>query len=105
MAGTVYRELACAAGPLDGAHARPCQSSMPEGTASLMPSHHGSRCGVIATFVKIVFFLSAIITFGFVFSFVPGATPKNPASGLMACKYPSEPTCIQAISSPTVHTR
>jgi hypothetical protein len=33
---------------------------------------------------------------------VPGATPKKPASGLMARRRPSEPGLIQAISSPTV---
>ena len=33
---------------------------------------------------------------------VPGATPKNPASGLMARKRPSGPGLIQAMSSPTV---
>ena len=32
---------------------------------------------------------------------VPGATPKNPASGLMARRYPSGPGLIQAMSSPT----
>ena len=47
-----------------------------------MPSHHGSPCEVTAVFVKIVFSRIADITFGLVFSFVPGATPKNPASGI-----------------------
>ena len=70
-----------------------------------MPSHQGSCVDVMATFVKMEFLRIADITFGFVFSFVPGATPKNPASGLMACRYPSAPTCSQAISSPMVHTR
>ena len=41
---------------------------------------------------------------GFVCSDVPGATPKNPASGLMACSRPSAPNFIQAMSSPTVST-
>ena len=32
---------------------------------------------------------------------VPGATPKKPASGLMARRCPSGPGLIQAMSSPT----
>ena len=32
---------------------------------------------------------------------VPGATPKNPYSGLMALKFPSSSNFIQAMSSPT----
>ena len=35
---------------------------------------------------------------------VPGATPKKPASGLMAYSRPSAPNFIQAMSSPTVST-
>ena len=35
---------------------------------------------------------------------VPGATPKNPASGLMAYSEPSAPNFIQAMSSPMVST-
>ena len=35
---------------------------------------------------------------------VPGATPKNPASGLIAYSRPSSPKRIQAMSSPTVST-
>src|SRR5438046_3939970 len=34
-----------------------------------------------------------------VFIPVPGATPKNPASGLMARKYPCSPIFIQAMRS------
>src|ERR1019366_1057908 len=83
-AGTVYREFGCAAGPFEGAHACPCQSTRFAGGLSFKPSHHGSLCEVRAVLVKIVFFRIAIITFGLVFSFVPGATPKNPVSGLMA---------------------
>jgi hypothetical protein len=37
---------------------------------------------------------------GFVVLLVPGATPKNPNSGLIARKRPSSSKCIQAISSP-----
>ncbi len=36
---------------------------------------------------------------------VPGAMPKNPASGLIARSRPSGPKRIQAMSSPIVSTR
>ena len=36
------------------------------------------------------------------FADVPGATPKNPASGLIACRRPFASGLIQAMSSPTV---
>ena len=39
-----------------------------------------------------------------VFMPVPGATPKKPASGLIACSLPSAPNRIQAMSSPMVST-
>ena len=39
-----------------------------------------------------------------VFAPVPGATPKNPASGLIAYSLPSGPNRIQAMSSPMVST-
>ena len=42
--------------------------------------------------------------FGFVFSLVPGATPKKPASGLIAWSRPSSAKRIQQMSSPTVST-
>ena len=35
---------------------------------------------------------------------VPGATPKNPASGLIAYSWPSAPKRIQAMSSPMAST-
>src|ERR1700720_4334401 len=76
----------------------------PGGGGLPMPSHQGSRSAVIAVLVKIVFLCSAPITLGFVSLDVPGATPKKPASGLMACKRPSTSGLIQAISSPTVQT-
>jgi hypothetical protein len=40
--------------------------------------------------VKTVFLDKVFMAFGFVFIDVPGATPKNPASGLMARKTPLE---------------
>src|SRR5271169_3921944 len=54
-AGTVYRELGCAAAPLDESQASPFQLINPDGASLPMPSHHGSRSEVIATFVNSVF--------------------------------------------------
>ena len=69
-----------------------------------MPSHHTPPSGVRATFVKIVFFASEAIALGLVLTLVPGATPKKPASGLIACRRPWASGLIQAMSSPTVVT-
>src|SRR6202165_2067432 len=104
-ARTVYRACGCAAAPLDGSHDSPFQLINPSGASLPIPSHHGSRSEVIATFVNSVFLCNAAITCGLVFIPVLGATPKNPASGLIARKYPSSPIFIHAISSPTVHAR
>ena len=60
------------------------------------------RCS--AQLVKIEHFRIVAIAFGFVSRPCPGATPKNPASGLIACRRPSGPNFIQAMSSPTVST-
>ena len=54
--------------------------------------------------MKIVFAESMRRAFGFVWTFVPGATPKNPASGLIARSIPSGPIFIQQMSSPMVST-
>src|SRR2546426_10297743 len=108
-AGAVKRALGCAAlAPvclaISGPHLLPCHSRHSAGGSSVMPSHHTPPSGVSATFVKIEFFESATIAFGFVLAEVPGATPKKPASGLMACKRPLASGLIQAMSSPTVQT-
>jgi len=50
------------------------------------------------------FLPSIVIAFGFVFTLVPGATPKRPVSGLTARSVPSGPIRIQQMSSPTVST-
>ena len=50
----------------------------------MRPSHQTSPSSVRATFVKMVFHCRVAIACGFVVVLVPGATPKNPASGLMA---------------------
>lgn len=47
---------------------------------------------------------SVFSAFGFDFTLVPGATPKKPASGLMARSVPSGCGLIQAMSSPMVRT-
>src|SRR5262249_40239876 len=65
---------------------------------------HTSPSSVSATFVKMVFSLIDAMALGLVFSLVPGATPKKPASGLIAYNRPSAPGLIQAMSSPTVVT-
>src|SRR5580698_9195254 len=73
-AGAVKREFAWAAGrPQPGVHSRPCQSVSRGGGSAAIPSHHTPPSGVSATLVKIVFFESAAIAFGFVFTDVPGA--------------------------------
>ena len=74
------------------------------GGVSVMPSHHGPPSGVRATLVKMLFLASVAMALGLVRAPVPGATPKNPVSGLMACSRPSAPGLIHAMSSPTVHT-
>src|SRR5216684_3969866 len=108
-AGAVKRALGCAAfAPVSlaiaGVHFLPCQSRHSAGGSLVMPSHHTPPSGVRATFVKIEFFESAAIAFGFVWTEVPGATPKKPASGLMARRRPCASGLIQAMSSPTVQT-
>src|SRR5690606_40415399 len=99
---TVKRELGCAAGPLAGSNGRPRQSVA--GTRSSSPSHHGWLSSVTAALVKMVSRWMLASAFGFDLADVPGATPKNPASGLIAHSRPSSPTRIQQMSSPTVHT-
>src|SRR5436190_8112606 len=108
-AGAVKRAFGCAAlTPVSlaiaGVHLLPSQSRHSAGGSSVIPSHHTPPSGVSATLVKIEFFESVIIALGFVFADVPGATPKKPASGLMARKRPLASGLIQAMSSPTVQT-
>src|SRR6185437_3994948 len=88
-AGAVNRAFGCAAFtpvsfPICGVHLLPFQSVHSAGGSSVMPSHHTPPSGVSAVLVKMLFFASVFIAFGLVFIDVPGATPKNPASGLMA---------------------
>src|SRR5712664_805993 len=77
VAGVVKRELGWAAlVPEAGVQGLPCQSIKRCGTGPSMPSHHTPRSSVIATLVKIEFWLTASMAFGFVLRLVPGATPK-----------------------------
>src|SRR6202171_1692696 len=108
-AGAVKRAFGCAAfAPvffaISGVHKFPCQSAHSAGGFSVIPSHQTPPSGVSATLVKIEFFARVAMALGFVLTDVPGATPKNPASGLMARSRPSASGVIQAMSSPTVHT-
>src|SRR5215469_1946256 len=108
-AGAVKRALGWAAlAPvslaISGVHFLPRQSRHSFGGVSVIPSHQTPPSGVNATLVKMVLFASVAIALGFVFSDVPGATPKKPASGLMARRRPCASGLIQAISSPTVQT-
>src|SRR6195952_5841928 len=107
--GAVKRPLGCAAGlpvilAISGVQMSPRQSKHWGGGLSVMPSHQTPPSGVRATLVKMVLRASVAIAFGLVFALVPGATPKKPASGLMALKRPVASGLIQAISSPTVQT-
>src|SRR3954454_16122662 len=84
-AGAVKRALGCAAGSsLSGVQSRPFQSVRCAGGVGVSPSHHTSPSSVSATLVKMQLALSVSIALLLVDSPVPGATPKNPASGLMA---------------------
>src|SRR5215472_6015544 len=88
--------------PISGVQRFPFQSRHSAGGLSVMPSHHTPRSGVRATFVKIVLRPNVAIALGLVFAEVPGATPKKPASGLMALSWPVSSGLIHAMSSPTV---
>ena len=61
----------------------PRQSVRPSG-GSPMPSHQTSPSAVSAVLVKMVFASIESMALGLVVMLVPGATPKNPASGLIA---------------------
>src|SRR5215472_5453262 len=109
VTGAVKRPLGCDAvrpvsRPISGVQRSPRQSSHSAGGVSVMPSHHTPPSGVSATLVKMVLRESAAIAMGLVFSLVPGATPKNPASGLIPRRFPLASGRIHAMSSPTVQT-
>src|SRR5438270_2011851 len=109
FAGAVKRALGWAAlAPvvfaMSGVHKFPCQSMHSAGALSVMPSHQTPPSGVSATLVKMEFVESGAMASRLVFIEVPAATPKKPASGLMARKRPSASGVIHAMSSPTVVT-
>src|SRR5690606_32254811 len=84
-AGVVKRALGWAAGvPDSGVQSLPFQSVRWAGTSSVMPSHHTSPSSVRATLVKTELPQRVFMALALVCSPVPGATPKKPASGLMA---------------------
>ncbi len=104
-AGTANRALGWAAGvPDSGVQSLPRQSVRCAGGFSVRPSHHTSPSSVSATLVKTVLPQRVLMALALVSSPVPGATPKKPASGLMAWSRPSAPKRIQAMSSPMVST-
>src|SRR6185436_2008269 len=102
---TVKREFGCAAlRPDSGVQSLPCQSVRCAGGVSDSLSHNTSPPSVSATLVKITSCVSILTAVGLDFMLVPGATPKNPASGLIARNVPSGRGLIHAMSSPTVWT-
>src|ERR1035437_5351852 len=110
-AGAVKRLLGWPAGvALSGVQGWPRQSMRWSGVVSVMPSHQMPPSGlpsgptVRATLVKMEFLASVAMALGLVRLLVPGATPKKPASGLMARRQPLASGLIQAMSSPTVQT-
>ena len=103
LAGAVKRPLGWAAGVVEaGVQGLPRQSRQWSGGVSVMPSHQTPPSGVRATLVKMVLRASVAMALGLVLADVPGATPKKPASGLMARSWPVASGLIQAMSSPTV---
>src|SRR3954454_6497865 len=84
-AGAVNRALGWAAGVPDaGVQSLPFQSTRCAGFSAVRPSHQMSPSSVLATLVKMQLPHSVRSALGLVSSPVPGATPKKPASGLMA---------------------
>ena len=85
LAGVVKRALGWAAGvPFSGVQSSPFQSVRWAGGSSVMPSHQMSPSSVSAVLVKMQLPSSVRMALGLVWVLVPGATPKKPASGLMA---------------------
>src|SRR5512143_31690 len=95
-AGVVKREFGCAAFSVEPfRQSLPRQSMRWSGTGPSKPSHHGQLSSVTATLVKMLLRPRVVMALGLVLCEVPGATPKKPASGLIAHRRPSGPGCIQ----------
>src|SRR5207302_10066055 len=85
LAGQVKRALGWAAfRGLSGVQGRRSQSTNFGGFCSVMPSHQMSPSRVMAQLVKMELRVTLSMALAFDFILVPGATPKNPYSGLMA---------------------
>ena len=89
---------------VSGVQFLPFQSMRCLGASLLIPSHQTSPSSVRATLVKMVLVRMESIAIGLLSYEVPGATPKKPASGLIARSQPSGPGLIQAMSSPMQET-
>src|SRR5690606_30301771 len=92
-AGEVKRAFGCAAfapvrRAISGVQRLPCQSRHSAGGSSVIPSHQTPPSGVSATLVKMVLRDKVAMALGLVRAEVPGATPKKPASGLIARNLP-----------------
>ena len=84
-AGVVKRAFGCAEGVSDvGRPVVAVPVDQVRGRLLVSPSHQMSPSSVLAQLVKIVLLSIVLIAFGLVSSPVPGATPKKPASGLIA---------------------
>ena len=66
--------------------------------------HHTPPSSVMATLLKIVSLNMVAMATGLLARLVPGATPKNPFSGLIALSWPEVSGRSQAMSSPTTVT-
>src|SRR5207244_8468640 len=101
LAGVVNRAFGCAAlRPETGVHGRRSQSRSSAGFFSVMLSHQMSPSYVMAQLVKIEFLAAVSMALRFDCSFVPGATPMTPYSGVMTYRRPYAPNFIQAIATP-----
>ena len=93
VAGAVKRPLGCAAlAPvalaISGVQRLPCQSRHSAGGSSVMPSHQTPPSGVKRDVGEDGVLRQRRHGVGIGLHRVPGATPKNPASGLMARRLP-----------------
>ena len=70
--------------PDSGVQSSPFQSVRWAGASSVIASHHTSPSSVRAVLVKMALASMVNMALGLVWVLVPGATPKNPDSGLMA---------------------